>query len=92
MYLPKGEFTIGDKEKYKVTFNTDFWWGKFSIFIDGVPTVINGKSLIGGPFTIEVGDTEKHTLTFQIIFPAIAPLFRHKQVQVLVDGKLYKTF
>lgn len=92
MLFPKGEFTIGEKEKHKVSFETDKWWGTFNIFVDNNQTIINGKSIIGGPFTIEVGDKEKHTLTFQIIFPALFPAFRDKMVQVLVDGKLFKTF
>ncbi|PIS09706.1 hypothetical protein COT75_00770 [Candidatus Beckwithbacteria bacterium CG10_big_fil_rev_8_21_14_0_10_34_10] len=92
MLFPKGEFTIGQKEKHKVSFSTDFWWGRFNVFVDGSPTSINGKSMISGPFTLEVGDKEKHTLTFQLIFSAIFAAFRDKEVQVLVDGKLFKTF
>lgn len=43
-----------------------------------------------GEFTI--GDKEKHTITFQIIMAAIIPAFNNKEVQVLVDGKIFKTF
>jgi hypothetical protein len=82
MLYPKGEFSIGETEKHTIFFKTGWVWGTFDVYVDGQMTQINGKSIVG----------EKHTLTFQFIFPAFFPVLRDKQVQVLVDGKLFKTF
>lgn len=92
MLFPKGNFTVGINEKHNISFATDLWWGKFDVFIDGKPSLIQGKSMLSGPFTIEIGSEEKHTISFQFIIPAVFPVFKDKQLQVLVDGKLLQTF
>ncbi|PIZ65853.1 hypothetical protein COY14_01580 [Candidatus Roizmanbacteria bacterium CG_4_10_14_0_2_um_filter_36_9] len=85
-------FSVGNNEKHEVSLKYDHWWGRFYIYVDGKETTINGKSVITGSFSIEVGNEEKHTITFQIILSVFFAAFRKKEVQVLIDGKLFDTF
>ncbi len=87
-----GEFEIGSQEKHLVSFSLGAWLGTFTVKVDGNKTAIDRASIISGPYTIEVGDKEKHTVTFQISMKAIAAAFRKKDIQVLIDNKVYKTF
>lgn len=93
MWTQKGEFIIGEQEKHRIYFNLSRWWGRFSVKVDGKEdSLINNKLMVSGPFTLEVGEKEKHTVTFQLLMPAIFPAFKKTKIQVLVDNKLYKSF
>lgn len=92
MLFPKGEFVIGESEKHTVRFCIDPWWGKFDVWVDEQKTLISGKSILSGPFSIEIGNNRKYTITFQVILAVPFAAFREKHVQVLIDGKHFKTF
>lgn len=92
MLTQKGEIIVGDQEKHTVSFLLDAMWGQFSIYIDGNNTPINMVNWMSGSFSVEVGQTEHHTVTFHVIGQVFFAAFLSKIIQVLVDGKLVKTF
>jgi hypothetical protein len=88
----EGEFTVGENEKHIIKFKLDRFWGSFCVSIDGKPSPIWNVSIVSIPYTIEVGELEKHTLTMQIMIPTFFALFKNSVIQAIVDGKVYKTF
>ena len=92
MLTQEETFKVGQDEKHDISFKLDAWWGRFYVLVDGAKTSVNGQSIVSGPFTIEIGEQEKHTVSFQVMLPAFFGAFKRKEVQVLIDGKIFKTY
>jgi hypothetical protein len=92
----KIEFQVGDKEKHKVKFSHNEFWGKFECSVDGNPIPVEGLPHLmlhlDAVRTFWVGDVEKHEVRVQITRPLIlAGARKDWKYKIFVDNKEYKT-
>lgn len=87
-FVPMITFQVGEHEKHEVTFSYETTWGKVQIFVDGKIYTTSRVMMIGHtPFTLQVGDKEKHTVRIELDNPMFFA-YRGSSVRAFVDEKL----
>jgi hypothetical protein len=85
------KFNVGEKEKCKVAFHFNQWWGNLKITVDDRP-VIKDFCLASlnhvRRFDFTVGQIEKHKVVIEKWRKPLAPAFRKSKYKVFVDDKL----
>jgi len=86
--IQEAEFIVGNNEESRISYTLNKWFGSFTLKINGRPSQYNDLGWRTGPFTVEIGEMEKHNVTIMLIIPARFPYYTKTGVQIMIDGMI----